>query len=337
MRWEFEYWKKIFKLKKTFQGNVWKILIPKKIAYGENAAKEFEYPENALIITTTESKIYEKWIDYMGIKNYHIYDKVTPDPAIETIETIKKEFDGKDVSCYIGLGGGSSLDVCKYLSKMTGVPKILIPTTFGTGAEMTTYAVISFDHKKKLLQDEAFLADAAVIDPYFLPGTPFNIMRNSACDAAAQASEGYDSKLGNPLTKLFCKEAFDILEDAIINDKPELLPYGAMLSGMGFGNSSTTLGHALSYVFSNEGVPHGYSLSSCTTVAHKFNNSTYYERFKKICQKLKFEPLKLKQPLDAAADVIMPDRGHLDNNPKEVTKQDIMKCLDEIINSNPLE
>ena len=99
----------------------------------------------------------------------------------------------------------------------------------------------------------------AIVDPYFLPGTPFNIMRNSACDACAQASEGHDSKLGNPFTKLFCREAFDILEDAIINDKPHLLPYGAMLSGIGFGNSSTTLGHALSYVFSNEGVPHGYS------------------------------------------------------------------------------
>lgn len=135
---------------------MWKILIPKKIAYGENAAKEFDYPDNALIITTTESKIYEKWTEYMGIKNYTVYDKVTPDPAIETIESIKNEFEGKNISCYIGLGGGSSMDVCKYLSKLTGVPKILIPTTFGTGAEMTTYAVISFDHKKKLLQDEAF-------------------------------------------------------------------------------------------------------------------------------------------------------------------------------------
>jgi len=316
---------------------VWNILIPKKIVYGENAAKEFEYPRKSLIITTTESKIYEKWIEYMGIKNYEIYDKVTPDPAIETVEKIKNEYEGKDISHYIGLGGGSSLDVCKYLSKITGIPKILIPTTFGTGAEMTTYAVISFEHKKKLLHDEAFLADVAIIDPYFLPNTPFNILRNSACDAAAQASEGYDSKLANPFTKLFCKEAFEILEDAIINDKHELLPYGAMLSGIGFGNSSTTLGHALSYVFSNEGVPHGYSLSSCTTVAHKFNKSPYYERFKKICQKLKFEPLSLKQPLDQAADVIMPDRGHLDNNPIEVTKQDVIKCLDEIVNSNPLK
>lgn len=311
-------------------------MMPKKIVFGENAANEFDYPKNSLIITTTTPDIYNKWIEYMGITNYEIYDKATPDPAIETIEQIQKEFEGKDISTYIGLGGGSSLDICKYLSKITGIPKILIPTTFGTGAEMTTYAVISFEHKKKLLQDEAFLADAAIVDPYFLPGTPFNIMRNSACDAAAQASEGYDSKIGNPFTRFFCKEAFDILEDAIINDKHELLPYGAMLSGIGFGNSSTTLGHALSYVFSNEGIPHGYSLSSCTTVAHKFNESIFYERFKRICQKLKFEPLKLKQPLDEAADVIMPDRGHLDNNPKDVSKEDIVKCLDEIVNGNPL-
>ena len=304
--------------------------------YGENAAKEFQYPENSLVITTTTPDIYNKWLDYMGIKNYQLYDKATPDPAIATVETIKKLYEGKEISCYIGLGGGSSMDICKYLGKMTGIPKILIPTTFGTGAEMTTYAVISFDHKKKLLQDEAFLADAAVVDPYFLPGTPFNIMRNSACDAAAQASEGYDSKLGSPFTQFFCKEAFDILYDAIMNDKQHLLPYGAMLSGIGFGNSSTTLGHALSYVFSNEGVPHGYSLSSCTTVAHKFNKSQYYKRFKEIAQKLKFEPLKLKQPLDAAADVIMPDRGHLDNNPISVSKQDVISCLDEIVNSNPL-
>lgn len=315
---------------------MWKVLMPKKIAFGENAAKEFQYPENALVITTTTPEIYNKWLDYMGIKNYEVYDKVTPDPAIETIEAIRKQYEGKKISAYIGLGGGSSLDVCKYLGKLTGIPKILIPTTFGTGAEMTTYAVVSFEHKKKLLQDEAFLADAAIVDSYFLAGTPFNIMRNSACDAAAQASEGFDSKKGNPFTQFFCKEAFDILYDAIINDKPHLLPYGSMLSGIGFGNASTTLGHALSYVFSNEGVPHGYSLSSCTTVAHKFNNSMYYKRFKEICQKLKFEPLKLKQPLEEAADVIMPDRGHLDNNPIPVSKQDIIKCLDEIVNTNPL-
>ena len=136
-------------------------MMPKKIAFGDNAAKGFNYPKNSLIITTTTHEIYSKWLEYMGITNYDIYDKVTPDPAIEAVEAIKKEYEGKNISAYIGLGGGSSMDVCKYLGKLTGIPKILIPTTFGTGAEMTTYAVISFEHRKKLLQDEAFLADAA--------------------------------------------------------------------------------------------------------------------------------------------------------------------------------
>ena len=70
---------------------MWKVLTPKKIAFGENADKDFEYPDNSLIITTTTPDIYNKWLDYMGVKNYEIYDKVTPDPAIETVESIKKE------------------------------------------------------------------------------------------------------------------------------------------------------------------------------------------------------------------------------------------------------
>ena len=92
--------------------------------------------------------------------------------------------------------------------------------------------------------EERFLADRAIVDSYFMDGTPEQIIKNSVCDACAQATEGYDSKLGNDLTKTLCKQAFDVLYDAIMNDKPENYPYGSMLSGMGFGNCSTTLGHA---------------------------------------------------------------------------------------------
>ena len=79
-------------------------MMPKKIMFGENAAKEFPYPNNALVITTTTPDIYDKWLDYMGITGYEVYDKVTPDPAIETVESIQKQYEGKDISCYIGLG-----------------------------------------------------------------------------------------------------------------------------------------------------------------------------------------------------------------------------------------
>ena len=270
----------------------------------------------------------------MGIQDYLLFDKVLPEPSIEMVNQVVSEYKDKKISAMIGLGGGSSMDVVKYASSEMGVEKILIPTTFGTGAEMTTYCVLKIDGKKKLLREARFLADRAVIDSYFMDGTPEKVIKSSICDACAQATEGYDSKLGNDLTRTLCKQAFDVLYDAIMNDKPENYPYGSMLSGMGFGNCSTTLGHALSYVFSNEGVPHGYSLSSCTTVAHKFNKSIFYDRFKEAIEKLGFDKLKLKAPVDEAADVVMTDKGHLDPNPIPITKEHVIQCLNDINDGN---
>ena len=308
------------------------IRIPKVIKFGKNALSEAEYPKNALVVTTTPQDVSSKWLARMMITDYHLFDKVEPEPSIETVQKVISEYKTKNLSAIIGLGGGSSQDVAKYAASELKIPKILIPTTFGTGSEMTTYCVLKFEGKKKLLQDEKFLADIAIVDSYFLEGTPEAIVKNSVCDACAQATEGYDSKKGNEFTQTMCKAAFDVLYDAIMNNKPENYPYGSMLSGIGFGNASTTLGHALSYVFSNEGVPHGYSLSSCTTVAHKFNKSIFYEQFKEVVAKLKFDHLTLKTPIAQAADVVMTDRGHLDPNPIPVTKEDVMQLLQDITN-----
>ncbi len=306
------------------------VRIPKVIQFGDNALSEADYPKNALVVTTVPPELSSKWLGRMGIQDYLLFDKVLPEPSIEMVNQVISEYKDKNISAMIGLGGGSSMDVVKYAASEMGVEKILIPTTFGTGAEMTTYCVLKIDGKKKLLREDRFLADRAVIDSYFMDGTPEQVIKSSVCDACAQATEGYDSKLGNDLTRTLCKQAFDVLYDAIMNDKPENYPYGSMLSGMGFGNCSTTLGHALSYVFSNEGVPHGYSLSSCTTVAHKFNKSIFYDRFKEAIEKLGFDKLKLKAPVDEAADVVMTDKGHLDPNPIPITKENVIQCLNDI-------
>ena len=306
------------------------VRIPKVIQFGEDALSQAEYPKNALVVTTVPPELSDKWLGRMGIQDYLLYDKVQPEPSIEMVKEVIEEYKSKNISAMIGLGGGSSMDVVKYAASEMGVEKILIPPAFGTGAEMTPYCVLKFDGKKKLLREDRFLADRAVIDSYFMNGTPEQVIKSSVCDACAQATEGYDSKLGNDLTKTLCKQAFDVLYDAIMNDKPENYPYGSMLSGMGFGNCSTTLGHALSYVFSNEGVPHGYSLSSCTTVAHKHNKSIFYDRFKEIIEKMGFDKLDLKADVDQAADVVMTDKGHLDPNPIPISKEDVVKCLNDI-------
>ena len=110
----------------------------------------------------------------------------------------------------------------------------------------------------------------------------------------------------------------------------ETLAFGSLLTGLGFGNSSTTLGHALSYVFSNEGISHGHALAFSTTASHKFNSSNFYERFKRIVRKLDFEAISLNQNYSDAAEIILNDKKHLDNNPQQILKNDIVFLLKKI-------
>ena len=114
----------------------------------------------------------------------------------------------------------------------------------------------------------------------------------------------------------------------------EKIVIGSVISGLGFGNCSTTLGHALSYVYSNEGYSHGHALAYTTLIAHEFNHSKFYTRFKKLIKTLHFPKIKLSESLDNCADLILKDRKHLDNNPKPVSKQLIIKLLKKINNTN---
>ena len=265
-------------------------------------------------------------------EDYQIFDSVEPNPSMETVEKILSQYN-QNFSYVIGLGGGSSLDVAKFVANQLNTKKILIPTTFGSGSEVTRISVLQIDGKKTSFHSDNLLADISIIDPYFIKDAPFEIIKNSAIDACAQCTEAFDSKLANIYTKFFCEKAFDILEKALIDETYENLAYGAMISGLGFGNSSTTLGHALSYVYSNEGISHGHALSFTTSIAHQFNNSKFYDRFKFLVDKLNFKPIKLKQNLQNAAKLIQTDRKHLDHNPKNVSNDDVVKLL-KLINSN---
>jgi succinate semialdehyde reductase len=306
---------------------------PNTILFGKYSSRDFSFPENCLIITSKGTKN-RGWLDYLKIKNYHVFDSVESNPSIKTAEKIISDFKNSAFSYVIGLGGGSSLDVAKFVAYKIKTRKILIPTTFGSGSEVTRISVLKVNGKKQSFHDDRLIADIAIVDPYFIYQTPEQILKNSVIDACAQCTEAYDSKNGNIYTKFLCKKAFDYLEFGIINNDYEKIVFGSLLDGLGFGNSSTTLGHALSYVFSNEGYSHGHALSYTTTLAHKFNSSVFYERFLNIAKHLKFEKISLKQKIDMAADLILTDRKHLDNNPKSVTREDIIELLDKINHLN---
>lgn len=308
---------------------------PSKIIFGNHSILDYDFPENCLVITSKGAK-QRGWLKYLRLKNYSLFDKVENNPSIETVDKILSEFSNTEISSVIGLGGGSVLDVAKFSAAKMNKFKIMVPTTFGSGSEVTRIAVLKIDGKKKSFHNDKFFADVAIIDSEFISNTPVTVFKNSAIDALAQCSEGFDSKIGNLYTKFLCERAFDYLESGILNEDNEKIVLGSLLSGLGFGNCSTTLGHALSYVYSNEGISHGHALAFTTTIAHKFNNSTFYSRFLNIVKKLDFESITLQSDLQNAADLILTDRKHIDNNPKPVSREDIILLLEQIDSNNVL-
>lgn len=304
---------------------------PPFIVFGINSVKDYQYPKDCLIITTSGAKK-RGWIDYLNLDNAMIFDQVESNPSMKIVEKIIDRFRNQNFSTVIGIGGGSALDVAKFVAFKLNKKKILIPTTFGSGSEVTRISVLKIEGKKKSFHNDKLFADTAIIDPYFYANTDKVVKKNSLVDALAQCSEGFDSKIGNMYTKFFCENAFKMLEEGFFHDDPEKIALGSLFSGLGFGNCSTTLGHALSYVFSNEGVSHGHALAFTTTVAHKFNDSVFYEKFLKIVTKMELPQIRLKQDLNEAAELILTDKKHLDNNPKNVSQENIIELL-EIINS----
>jgi len=302
---------------------------PSEIIFGKNSAQEYDFPKKSLLITSSGAEK-RNWFSNLNLETNLIFNHVESNPSIETTNNIIEKFKNQDFSTVVGLGGGSVLDVAKFVGFKLKKFKILVPTNFGSGSEVTRISVLKVDGKKKSFHDDELFANVAIVDPNFIKNTDFSIIKNSAVDACAQCTEAFDSKLSNPYTKFLCNTAFEILENAILEKNYDSLALGSLITGLGFGNSSTTLGHALSYVFSNEGFSHGHALAFTTQVAHQFNNSIFSSRFKKIVDELQFDRINLKSDLNEAADLILMDRKHLDNNPKQVNKKDIVNLLEKI-------
>jgi len=120
---------------------------PSKIIFGKNSCEKFQFPSDSLVVTSPGAKK-RSWLEKLAIKNYYIFENVEPNPSIETVEKIISEFSNSNFSTVIGIGGGSSLDVAKYCAFKMNKTKIMIPTTFGSGSEVTRISVLKVNGKK---------------------------------------------------------------------------------------------------------------------------------------------------------------------------------------------
>lgn len=205
---------------------------------------------------------------------WSLFDAVSPDPTDACVDHGLNAFRAGAFDCIIGFGGGSPMDAAKAISFMAvnpgqvrdykapaqidscGVPVICIPTTGGTGSEMTRWCVIT-DTKapeKYNLSGLACVATAALIDWSFTTTLPARITADTAVDSLTHAIEAYVSRKAFAYTDGFALQAMPLIANHVRRayadpeDGParEALMLAASLAGMAFSNASVALVHGMS-------------------------------------------------------------------------------------------
>jgi alcohol dehydrogenase class IV len=160
-------------------------------------------------------------------------------------------------------------------------------------------------------------------------------------DALAHAVECSESRKSNPIAKTLALEAYNLVKDnlmqAVKGDTQAMvnLSLGSLIAGMAFGNSGTTLGHALSYPLSNRGIPHGEAVAMVLPYALEFNGSdpAFARKLRKFVRTIEFR-WDLRWDAHEMAAEVMEDKRHLGNNPVEVTFEDVLGIFEKMKNES---
>lgn len=218
-----------------------------------------------------------------------VFDQVEADPSRATLMKAVEAGRAAGVTGVAGFGGGSSLDVAKLVALLLGsgedldgawgvaqakgprLPLALVPTTAGTGSEVTPVSIITVgEEEKRGVSSPVILPDVAILDAELTLGLPAAITAATGVDAMVHAIEAYASKSANnnPLSRMLAKQALQLLganiETAVFDGKDVAargaMLLGSMLAGQAFANSPVAAVHALAYPIGGTfHVPHGLS------------------------------------------------------------------------------
>ncbi|SMB95446.1 Alcohol dehydrogenase, class IV [Thermanaeromonas toyohensis ToBE] len=270
--------------------------LPTRFYFGEGCLKANFHPleelgRRALIVTgrrsARESGALEdllEVLEHLKIK-WSIFERVPPNPTLEVLAEGVKVAQEERVDLVIGCGGGSPMDVAKGIAILATnkvkatelyrtplpeapLPVVAIPTTAGTGSEVTPHAVFTLpeEETKKGFSDVRLFPRVAWVDPRYTYSLPEEVTIDTALDALSHAVEGYLSRRASPLTDLLATEVIRLIgscRNAL--EKREFTPhirrsllYASSLAGMVIAQTRTTILHTLGYSLTFfRGVPHG--------------------------------------------------------------------------------
>jgi alcohol dehydrogenase len=241
------------------------------------------------------------------------FDAVEPDPRFEIAIQAADMAKAANADLVIGLGGGSPLDiakVCAILATNTkpvselfgvdmvpepGLKMILIPTTAGTGSEVTPIAILSDEGEKlkKGIVSPHLFPSVAILDPELTMGLPPHVTAATGLDALIHAVEAYTSKNANSLSDVVARQAMKLIYENIrkvfangedIEARAKMLE-GSLLAGMAFANAGVTAVHAFAYPIGAEfHIPHGVANSIMLPPVMEFNMLGNLEKFAEIAE-----------------------------------------------------
>jgi acetaldehyde dehydrogenase/alcohol dehydrogenase len=234
-------------------------------------------------------------LDALGY-TYRVYDEILPDPTTDQIETGLKHIIETKPDLLIAVGGGSVIDAAKaIMHSCLNLKKALvgqyavhkptfvaIPTTSGTGSEVTSYSVVTNaqTHVKIPIVDEDMLPDVAILDPLFTKSVPPFITAVTGMDVMTHAFEALMSKDSTAFTDMLAKEAlrlcFTYLSCAV-QDGNDLMARTQMhmascMAGMAFNSAGLGIGHALAHAVGGRyRISHGHANSIFLANTLRFN------------------------------------------------------------------
>jgi len=273
---------------------MWSFVSP-KIVFGEGALGALDEltGERALIVTDSglvELGLVERVASRLhkaGMET-HVFDEVESDPRVASVRRGTEMAEGIRPDWIVGLGGGSPMDAAKAMWVLYERPDlepaeispfvtlglrqkarlVTIPTTSGTGAEVTWGIVLTdpVEERKMGLGNPENVADIAIVDPQMAAGMPPGLTADTGMDALTHAVEGYACTWHTDLTDGLCvKAARDVfrylpraVEDGSDMEARERMHNAATCAGLGFGNAMASLAHAMGHALGGSfHVPHG--------------------------------------------------------------------------------
>jgi alcohol dehydrogenase class IV len=249
-------------------------------AKGLGASKALIVTDKVMVKTGIAQRVTER----LGTK-FDVYDEVEAEPRIEVAQAVADRVRSSRYDLVVGVGGGSSMDMAKVAAGLATnrgqaksfvgnnlfskkpLPSIMVPTTAGTGAEITVTSMVTVDGHKQWINSPLLLPSVAVVDPELTMSMPQGVTAATGMDALCHNTEAYLSDLASPITDSAAIEgiglivrnlegAFDSGGDRIAR---EAMSLGALMGGIAL-QARMVYGHSIGYTIATRfRLPHGVS------------------------------------------------------------------------------